>query len=1044
MSALDVVIVTYRSAGQLAGCLASIPDRPDVRVIVVDNASGDDGPEIARGAGATVIENGDNRGFAAAANQGVAAGAGAAVLLLNPDARLRPGALDAMLGRLDDPSVGIVGATLVHPDGSPQRSRWPYPSPGQMWAEAFGRRVDDADGFVVGACLLTRRVVWDRLGGFDEAYWLYGEECDLCARAEQDGWRVVLATDAVVEHEGGASGRESSALVAEHFARGADRFVRTHHGAAALVSYRLAGLVASLLRWPLLRVRHPGDPRLAVRSRQIRRTAGVLVRHPTGLVEDPPRDGSTLVVCSLEAWDDVWRRNQFFVRELLARDPHLRVLWVEPAHDVVHAMVRERRLVRPPSRRLRPVPGQPRVLRFRPWKVLPRVVWPGVDTSLAQQVQRAAARARFARPALWVNDAAYLPLVQAVDWPATYDVTDDWLDAAQAPRHRRRLERQEAELLDIVDEVVVCSPELARRKGTRRPVHLIPNGVDVTHLRRPQPRPADLPPSPVAVYVGTLHEDRIDVDLVVELASARPDLAVVFVGPNCLGPVSTRRLEAMANVTLLGPRPYVAVPGYLQHADVVIVPHVVSAFTESLDPIKAYECLAVGTVTVATPVAGFRDLGAPVHVADRVGFVATVAEVLATRPPRCPVDVPGWDVRAAAFGDVLTGRAPLPVEGRRYSVVFLGHTALASGGELALVRLLPGLVHTDAHVILGEDGPLVAKLTEAGATVEVLPMADEARTVKRDRVVPGRLPVRALWHTARYVWRLRRRLRELRPDVVHTNTLKAAMYGGVAARLAGVPVIWHVRDRIADDYLPAVTVRLIHLLARRIPTAIITNSNATRATIGTTSRTVAVAPSPVVYDPVSQPEVPSLVGGELVIGIVGRLAPWKGQDVFLRAFAQAFPERGARAVIVGGALFGEDDFAASLRALCHELGLDDRVEFTGHVDDVPARLAQMHVVVHASVIPEPFGQVVVEAMAAGRAVVAAAAGGPLEVVRNGEDGLLVPPGDVSALAGALRRLADEPELAERLGRAARGRVVEFSPERIGVQVERVYRRVVRR
>jgi 2-deoxystreptamine N-acetyl-D-glucosaminyltransferase/2-deoxystreptamine glucosyltransferase len=77
-------------------------------------------------------------------------------------------------------------------------------------------------------------------------------------------------------------------------------------------------------------------------------------------------------------------------------------------------------------------------------------------------------------------------------------------------------------------------------------------------------------------------------------------------------------------------------------------------------------------------------------------------------------------------------------------------------------------------------------------------------------------------------------------------------------------------------------------------------------------------------------------------------------------------------------------------------------------------------------------------------VVAAAAGGPLEVVRHGVDGLLVPPGDVPALAGALRRLADEPELAERLGRAARGRVVEFSPERIGVQVERVYRRVVRR
>ena len=86
--------------------------------------------------------------------------------------------------------------------------------------------------------------------------------------------------------------------------------------------------------------------------------------------------------------------------------------------------------------------------------------------------------------------------------------------------------------------VVVCSPDLARTRGRRRSVDLIPNGVDVDLFRTPQARPADLPPSPVAVYVGTLHEERIDVPLLVSLAEARPDVAIAVVGPDSLGPAS--------------------------------------------------------------------------------------------------------------------------------------------------------------------------------------------------------------------------------------------------------------------------------------------------------------------------------------------------------------------------------------------------------------------------------------------------------------------------------------------------------------------------
>jgi glycosyltransferase involved in cell wall biosynthesis len=159
----------------------------------------------------------------------------------------------------------------------------------------------------------------------------------------------------------------------------------------------------------------------------------------------------------------------------------------------------------------------------------------------------------------------------------------------------------------------------------------------------------------------------------------------------------------------------------------------------------------------------------------------------------------------------------------------------------------------------------------------------------------------------------------------------------------------------------------------------------------------------------------------LVIGLVGRISPWKGHDVFLRAFAEAFLDADAglvQARVVGAALFGEEAYADSLRQLCTELGLDDRVEWCGFRDDVTAELAELDVLVHCSTTPEPFGQVVVEGMAAALPVVSTDVGGPAEVIDDGRTGVLVRPGDPHALATVLRRLADDPAERRRLGRAA--------------------------
>jgi glycosyltransferase involved in cell wall biosynthesis len=251
---------------------------------------------------------------------------------------------------------------------------------------------------------------------------------------------------------------------------------------------------------------------------------------------------------------------------------------------------------------------------------------------------------------LWINDVTYAPLIHRTGWPALYDVTDDWLLAPFSEPELERLRRLDELALRDADEVVVCSQSLAASRGSSRDVVLIPNGVDVEHLRRPQQRPPDLPPSPVAVYVGSLHESRLDVGVVAKLAQTHPSLNIAFVGPNGLTDESTDYLTSFANVSLLGPRPYSNVPGYLQHASVIVVPHLVSPFTESLDPIKAYECLAVTTPTVATPVAGFREHPKEFHLASGAEFVAAVATVLSSSAPVRNREPPAsWLVRAAAF-----------------------------------------------------------------------------------------------------------------------------------------------------------------------------------------------------------------------------------------------------------------------------------------------------------------------------------------------------------------------------------------------------------
>lgn len=355
-------------------------------------------------------------------------------------------------------------------------------------------------------------------------------------------------------------------------------------------------------------------------------------------------------------------------------------------------------------------------------------------------------------------------------------------------------------------------------------------------------------------------------------------------------------------------------------------------------------------------------------------------------------------------------------------VVVLGHTAALGGAELALARLLAHLPpDIQVHTILFAHGPLEDELRRAGLRVTVLPLDSSLTTANRHAV--GGTVRSAMASAARvlpFAIRLGRVIRRISPDVVHTTTLKADLIGIPAAWIARRPLVWHVHDRIAPDYLPGPMVHLIRFLARHVPRHVLVNSEATAATLtGTRRLTTAYpgfSPEQVGASPAGRtpPDPP-------VVGILGRISPTKGQLVFARAATLVLAARPeTRFRVMGTPLFGEEGYEREVRAAVDTAGIADHFEFAGFVADAAAALDQLTLCVHASPTPEPFGQVIVEAMVRGVPVIATTGGGVTEIVRPDADplGWLVPPDDDAALARTILEALSDPVEARRRAQAA--------------------------
>jgi glycosyltransferase involved in cell wall biosynthesis len=356
------------------------------------------------------------------------------------------------------------------------------------------------------------------------------------------------------------------------------------------------------------------------------------------------------------------------------------------------------------------------------------------------------------------------------------------------------------------------------------------------------------------------------------------------------------------------------------------------------------------------------------------------------------------------------------------------------GAESALLQLVHhgrGLGF-DWRIVFLEDGPMVAECRAAGAPATVV-RAGRLREIRR--------------YTGS-VTRLGREFRRERPDVVVGWMTKAQLYAGPAARVAGAPLVWcqhgmastrSALDRAATA-LPARGIVVVSQAVGRAQRALRPH------------RPVEVVYPGVDLERFDRGRLPSPAGARArlalpaeggLVGIVARLQRWKGVHVLIEALPHVMRRHpDLRCVVVGGAHELEPEYEPYLRRTVADLGLEEHVIFAGRQPQVALWLQAMDVVVHASA-DEPFGLTIVEAMALGKPVVAAASGGPLEIVRDSIDGLLVPPGDAWGLASAVTRLLGDAELAGRLGKAAQQRASEFSSRRYAVRFAEAVRDLAR-
>ena len=384
-------------------------------------------------------------------------------------------------------------------------------------------------------------------------------------------------------------------------------------------------------------------------------------------------------------------------------------------------------------------------------------------------------------------------------------------------------------------------------------------------------------------------------------------------------------------------------------------------------------------------------------------------------------------------------------------VAFLSVSSEMGGSEVSLLELLRGLRRTvpswRLDLVVPREGALAAVARQCGAGVHVLPLP--ARLARLGETTGGGAAVMvgrgaslvmAAGSVGPYSRRLARLLSALAPDVMHTNGFKLHVLGARVARPA-TAVVWHIHEYVSRR---SISRALLRRYASRCA-HVVTNSQSVAADVASVLRDA--VPVRTIYNAVDPHEfspdgdaldldglagLPAAEPGTVRVGLVATFGRWKGQETFLDALRRVSPSVPWRGYIIGGALYdtsGSQHSRDELAQLIESSGLAGRVGLTGFVDRPAAAMRALDVVVHASTRPEPFGLVIAEGLATGRAVIVSGAGGAVELVREGVDALTHAPGDAAGLARCIERLAADAPLRARLGAAGRQAALRrFDPE----------------
>lgn len=358
-------------------------------------------------------------------------------------------------------------------------------------------------------------------------------------------------------------------------------------------------------------------------------------------------------------------------------------------------------------------------------------------------------------------------------------------------------------------------------------------------------------------------------------------------------------------------------------------------------------------------------------------------------------------------------------------ILFLDQSGKPGGAELCLIDIAKPY-RQDCLVGLFADGSFKTLLEENQIPVKIL-NRKEIEVRKESSLLQG---LSSLGQILPLILTVAKVAREY--DLIYANTQKALAIGALASFFSNRSLVYHLHDILSPEHFSQTNRQIAIALANKFASLVIANSQASKDAFiaaGGKSEVVKIVYNgfePAKYK-VKESQVNDIkqeleLDGKFVVGHFSRLAPWKGQHILIEAIAET--PKNVIAILVGDALFGEQEYVRQLHEQVRDLELENRVKFLGFRNDIPQLMTACDLVSHTSTSPEPFGRVIVEAMLCQKPIVAAKAGGAIELIDHEVNGFLTTPENTQELTQIINKCLNNPEEITNIAKTARQNAAE--------------------